>query len=97
MQIRAAAHPIESFLIFLTKFVLLGQKYIWLEDRPPLPPTAPIYPPFFYAAALIFMSLARAYRNYYYNLSNSVLPDHEPLWDFAPLKTANEHENKFMI
>jgi hypothetical protein len=29
-------HPIESFLIFLTKFVLLGQKYeyIWPEtDR----------------------------------------------------------------
>jgi hypothetical protein len=24
-------HPIESFLIFLTKFVLLGQKYIWPE------------------------------------------------------------------
>jgi hypothetical protein len=95
-------HPIESFLIFVTKFVLLGQKYIWpeldvriyigpmgrdrshrdcgmtaaplvsefgtwtwykysaslskkltclrrlLEDRPPLPPTAPINPPFFY-------------------------------------------------
>jgi hypothetical protein len=26
-------HPIESFLIFLTKFVLLGQKYIWAEPN----------------------------------------------------------------
>ena len=24
-------HPIESFLILLTKLVLLGQKYIWPE------------------------------------------------------------------
>jgi hypothetical protein len=34
MQIRAAAphvHPIESFVIFLFKCVLLGQKYIWPE------------------------------------------------------------------
>ncbi len=30
MQIRAAApHPIETFVIFLFKFVLLGQKYNW--------------------------------------------------------------------
>jgi hypothetical protein len=35
MQSELLLHPIESFLIFLTKFVLLGgQKYIWPEpDR----------------------------------------------------------------
>jgi len=69
-----------------------------LKDRPPLSPTAPINPPFFYAAALKFMSLARAYRNYYSNLSNSVLPDHEPSWNFlAVLKNESEFKNKFMI
>ncbi len=31
MQIRAAASPLESFVLFLTKFVPLGKKYIWPE------------------------------------------------------------------
>ncbi len=75
----------------------MGKDHSHREDRPPPPQTAPINPPFFYAAALNFMSLARAYRNYYSNLSNSVLLDNEPSWKFTVLNNLIEHKTKFMI